>query len=154
MSKSLEYALEKAPNYYKRETAIEKIASIYMDWILQGQREKVKETPVGIIKTVIEFDPNADFNYLNSWGGECYEEYSQEEVDNQILFVLDEELNDNVFYVPVENNEPLGGWPTNGDTLHVTFGNLIINIKNEQHPWFLSVALPMKYKLIKGAYHE
>ena len=151
MSKSLDYAIAMDGKRQNKNTSTERLASNYMDWILKGERELVKDTKVGVIKSVVDFDPNGDFNFLNSWSGTISGQFDEEALEEQLIYVSNEELNDYMRVPCDENNVPLGGMPENGDTIHVTFGNYVVNVSNqEEDSCYVSVALPMHYELIKG----
>ena len=151
MSKSLDYAVATDSARHNKDMSVEKLASYYMDWVLQGQREKVKDSIYGVVKTVIEFDPDAEFNYLNSWSGTIEGELNDEALEEQLVYISWEELNDRMRVPCDKNHLPLGGMPENGDTFHITFGNYIISILEQREDSSdVCVALPMKYELIKG----
>ena len=150
MSKSLDFSIERRPKSFSTETSKEKQSNIYMDWILRGKREKIKDTPVGIIKSVVEFDKDADFNHLNSWSGPVKTPLTNEDLDELIMQTVEEALLDNLIVPADKNGEPLGGMPENGDTVHVTYGNFVIDKKERDGYIDLAIGLPMKYELIKG----
>lgn len=154
MTKSLEYVSKRRPEWFSGTS--EEVPSIeYFELILDGEREKIKDTKFGVIKSVIKFDENADFNYCNGWDLDMEKIFFQDEdefisfLDVQIQQTAVETICENL-HVPYENGEPLGGWPTNGDTIEYTIGNYIVAWKDD----ILKIALPVKYNLIPGIYHE
>ena len=155
MSKSLEYALGKLD---LSSAVVELEPEQYFDEIMHGEREKIKETPWGLFKTIVTFDENAEFNYLNSWSGErCGFE---DDLEDQIMSAVDQVLNDDMHipHEPLDETQPLGGWPSDGDAFDITFGNVIVDnsylVEDDVLYQRLHIAIPMKYKLIKGGCFE
>ena len=154
MTKSVEYAIESRPGWFSESS--EEVPSIdFFEEILQGEREKVQDTKVGIIKTIIIFNENEDFNYCNGWDLDVNnlsftnkDEFGTELEEQIMNTAIDTLCNDAI--VPCENGEPLGGWPTNGDIIEYTIGNYVL----DRHGDIIKIALPVKYKLIPGIYHE
>lgn len=155
MSRSLEYCKERNPNL-DFKNAKELSAKKYFDKILKKQRSRIIDFNNGHIKIEISFDPNADFNFVDSFGGERFGFFN--DTEEQIDHCVYEVLCTNAF-VPYEEflEEPIGGWPVPGDKIQCIFGNIILinNIETQnnlrQHMYVL---IPKKYKRIPGGLHE
>lgn len=152
MSKSLDYTMQYQKDY--DDTTTERMASPYFDWVLKGKRELVRDTPYGVLKSVVEFNPNNDFNYLNAWSGEIDCHFSEELLEEQLIYIAREQLLDPLRVPCDEDGGSLGGTIENGDTMHIIFGNYVINIKEtSDDSCFISVSLPMYYERIKRKHH-
>ena len=153
MGKSTDYIVHKLSEKFDADRCFEKPSNYYMDWILHGKREQIKDTECGVIKSLVEFDENADFNFYQSWSGKIPVPFDENGIEDALVDVAAEELLDKL-RVPVDKGVPVGGWPTNGDTVHVTYGNFVVDIHEEDGSVYIAVGLSRRYELIKGKYHE
>lgn len=150
----MSYSTDYCKHYLKNigidfSVAEERVPEKYFDQIMRGERERIADTPNGKIKISIDFDENADFNFVDSFGGIRFG--FQDDLEDQIMSCVYRTLCDKA-YVPFQDGKPIGGLPKNGDIIHVTFGNIVVvntfKVNNGKMMQSLDVLIPKKYERI------
>lgn len=157
MSKSLEYCKIKYKNKNDFSNAKEIDATQYFDKIMKGERIQIKNFENGKIKIEFKFDKDAEFNFVDAFGGvrHMFIDDQEEQIDHCVEATLCENA-----FVPFteDKKEPIGGWPQPGDRLMVVFGNIIlinnIKIENGNIEQEMYVFIPKFYKRIPGGLNE
>ena len=129
--------------------AEEKAPEKYFDQIMHGERERIADTPYGKIRISVKFNESADFNFVDSFGGIRFG--FQDDLEDQIINCVYQTLCDKA-YVPFYDGKPIGGYPADGDIIHITFGNIVVvnkfETKNGKMIQDLVVLIPKKYEKI------